>query len=1554
MKKLSISILLLFVMILSITAVAAADDVTSDLAKSQTADDSIALAVDDGTDVLAADGGNFTQFQKDIDAVASPTITKDYTMKTGEKAVVISKEVRIVGSTIDAAGNGTIFNITSTGKLYLTGVTLKNGNSTNGGAIYNYGEIIIQDANTFSTNNASLGGAIYNNGIITFEGTGAFSADTAKTGSDIYNAKDGQITIGAGSTFEGSIYNEGTLTAGASTYKGEVINNGTIDSITGSINGALTNYGTITTINSNNIAAPITNNGTITNIKGKTTDKITNNGNIGTINATIDTLTNNGAVTTIVDSDVTTLKTNGTIGTINKIKVNNVNNTGTIDSISNSEINIFRNYATVHSIENSTFNYLNANNQSVVVDKINNVTIANNLNILGTYGSIAKITVKNVNVYANATVDSIKDSTIGGALTVYANATVGTIDNVTVVADVTNNGKIDSINNLTFADQIINNVVIGTITALNSTIDEEVPALTNNGNITSIKDVTVITGIYNEGNITSMDNFTGAIGNTVDGVIGTISNSYIGVYNAGNITTISDSIFEEFGVINEGIITSITGSTFNASTIENEGVLAVADSKFFNGERLITNKGNMTISGSSFTNATNIAISNGVERANMTITNSVFTNNTREGAGGAAIYNKGKLEVSASTFENNVAGTYGGAVYNNGVAVITGSTFTNNTASNDKRGNAIYNKGNLTLSGNTINTAHADIVNAKDDGFITSVILTVTNNNTVYNYATPVNLTATLTDADGNWIYDMGAIDFVINGTVVGQPTAYNNTTGVYLLSVALKGKENITNADQTVTANLTAKYVNATATVTDGTLKTIKGTFTELQYLIDNAPEDGLVLPYDFAYNAEFDNVNLTKGVVINKAITIDGNGTTISGNDAARIFFVNASTVTIKNATFTKGLADDGAAIYANASVNVRRSTFDSNVATGNGGAIYSTNGAALMVSDSKFANNMANDTANAIYVDNGYLNEYNNTINTKYAEIVNNNATINYIFTNITVLANKTINVTYGEAVTLNATITDENGNLINDPFFYFTIKSDKFAAIFDVANNVYTADVKLYYAAGNEYEVSVAHKKSTVGAISKFTIKTASYNISKAAPSVVVDIPNVVAGENATVTITLTGANGDGLNATGDDAITVVVNNTEYKVNVTNGTGNITLPVFDLGTYNVFVNYAGDDNYNGSDVATDFAVRTATKMTVTASDVTYDGATIAVTLTDGNGTPLTKFVTVTVDGKDYTVAVTNGAGSQVITGLAANKAYPVTATFAGDADYNEASATTTFSIAAATVTAENIKRGVNSPFDYYVTVTDANGNPIADKEITIYVNGTKYTAKTNATGIATVAAGLTVVNETATVYDVIVVNPDTGANITATTTIVPRIVVLSGDLTADYLENPPYIVQAFGDDGNPVGEGEIVTVVFSGYFYYMPTNATGHVVRTIGLAPGLYAVKAGYKDYNATATIFSVKQILTASSGTLKKTAKSYTLKATLKNTNGKAIAGKEVKLTFNGKTYKVKTNSKGVASYTIKSSVISKLTAGKTYKLTAKYVNDLTKGKYVGKIKVVKK
>ena len=271
---------------------------------------------------------------------------------------------------------------------------------------------------------------------------------------------------------------------------------------------------------------------------------------------------------------------------------------------------------------------------------------------------------------------------------------------------------------------------------------------------------------------------------------------------------------------------------------------------------------------------------------------------------------------------------------------------------------------------------------------------------------------------------------------------------------------------------------------------------------------------------------------------------------------------------------------------------------------------------------------------------------------------------------------------------------------------------------------------------------------------------------------------------------------------------------------------------------------------------------------------------------------------------------------------------------------------------TVVAADLKKAVGVNYTFTMTFMNLNGTALANTNVTVIIINATKELTTDANGAVSFTQddiGTEIGN-----YTISASNPLTGEAKEFTITVVPRLIVVSGDLTADYLENPPYIVQALDDDGNPVGEGENVTVVFSGHYYYMQTNATGHVVRTIGLAPGMYAVKAGYKDYNTTATVFSVKQILTASSGTLKKTAKSYTLKATLKSSNGKALSGKEVKLTFNGKTYKVKTNSKGVASYTIKSSVIGKLKAGKTYKLTAKYVNDVTKGKYVGKIKVVKK
>ena len=75
--------------------------------------------------------------------------------------------------------------------------------------------------------------------------------------------------------------------------------------------------------------------------------------------------------------------------------------------------------------------------------------------------------------------------------------------------------------------------------------------------------------------------------------------------------------------------------------------------------------------------------------------------------------------------------------------------------------------------------------------------------------------------------------------------------------------------------------------------------------------------------------------------------------------------------------------------------------------------------------------------------------------------------------------------------------------------------------------------------------------------------------------------------------------------------------------------------------------------------------------------------------------------------------------------------------------------------------------------------------------------------------------------------------------------------------------------------------------------------------------------------------------------VKKTANSFTLKAKLK-VNGKLVKGKVITFKFKGKTYKVKTNAKGIAQKKLNKNVIKKLKKGKTYAVKVTYLKDTIK------------
>lgn len=104
----------------------------------------------------------------------------------------------------------------------------------------------------------------------------------------------------------------------------------------------------------------------------------------------------------------------------------------------------------------------------------------------------------------------------------------------------------------------------------------------------------------------------------------------------------------------------------------------------------------------------------------------------------------------------------------------------------------------------------------------------------------------------------------------------------------------------------------------------------------------------------------------------------------------------------------------------------------------------------------------------------------------------------------------------------------------------------------------------------------------------------------------------------------------------------------------------------------------------------------------------------------------------------------------------------------------------------------------------------------------------------------------------------------------------------------------------------------------------------------LTPGKHTLTAIYKNSKATKTV-SV-HVIKLNSVSLKKSAKKMVLKATLKK--GKTLLkNKVVTFKFNGKTLKGKTNSKGIAKVTFKT---SNLKVGKKITYMAKYGKDTVK------------
>jgi len=393
---------------------------------------------------------------------------------------------------------------------------------------------------------------------------------------------------------------------------------------------------------------------------------------------------------------------------------------------------------------------------------------------------------------------------------------------------------------------------------------------------------------------------------------------------------------------------------------------------------------------------------------------------------GAAVYTSSEyVSIDNCTFINNTASSSGGAIYSyayNNMGSIINSRFINNSATG---AGVIYNYGYNGVIDNCIfvNNSGKYIVDHQysHDYLSNSIFLSndaslsiingdSKNNwygNTFDNYDTNIALGSV-----SDWLY----LNIKFNEThaIVSLNNLYTESSGsssVYsnynLPEITLNVNSTTLNLEtDTITIDGNGKAIvpytmieeTGALTVSYGDMSLTKdrvlGEFDSLQSLIDKADENSVIeLTKNYTYNVEYE---ITKGIIINKNITIDGKGHTIDAKGMSRIFNLQASGIIFKNIVFANGKTTYGPAIFYNydnaneIDFEIVNCTFVNNTATATsstygGGAIFiKTNEGSFDIKDSSFINNSAylsssdSSFGGAIYLNtkNAEVNIYNNS--------------------------------------------------------------------------------------------------------------------------------------------------------------------------------------------------------------------------------------------------------------------------------------------------------------------------------------------------------------------------------------------------------------------------------------------------------------------------------------------------------------------------------------------------------------------------------------------------
>jgi hypothetical protein len=537
---------------------------------------------------------------------------------------------------------------------------------------------------------------------------------------------------------------------------------------------------------------------------------------------------------------------------------------------------------------------------------------------------------------------------------------------------------------------------------------------------------------------------------------------------------------------------------------------------------------------------------------------------------------------------------------------------------------------------------------------------------------------------------------------------------------------------------------------------------------------------------------------------------------------------------------------------------------------------------------------------------------TVNPKATRVIIDEIGVAYYLDNVNVTG-KVITVD-GAAVANVDVSVDVNGVILTG----LTDKTGKFTVNI-VADVLGTNNVSVAFAGNNNYSPSGNSTAfSVISGDSLLTVDT---------------IASVSYSNNVNITGRLTVSTGE---AIGDADVDVTVNGVKSTVK-TGADGRFTLTKLAnvLGTNNVTLSFAGNSMYLGSTNSTTFTVvpmDTVIAINPIGSIETNTVVTISGTFMKANGNALSNSkVRVDINGVT-TYVKTDGNGVYAMEYNATKSGTnTVTASYGGSANYNSYTTSITFTATGkenVIVTVDPIGDvETNSIVTISGTFKRACGNVLANSNVRLNINGVTYYAKTNSKGVYSYAYNVTKsgVNTVVAGYGGSANYNPYSTNVTFKATGKENVIVTIDPIANTQTNSIITISGTFKRASGSVIANSNVRLTINGVTYYAKTNSKGVYTFTYNVTKsGVNTVVAGYggsANYNSysTSTSFNAtgkeNVIVTVNPiGDVKKNT-NVNISGTFERACGKVLANSKVKLTVNGVTTYVKTNSKGVYTYT---------------------------------------